>query len=298
MFEEESRKMETIVSELLTSNFVLRTLDLTIKYFISINKKSKIMKTENLMKIAGSILLTVFLVGHSFAQTTTPPTQPSAAAPHSVGVNSTHKYDVAYTIRTADPNLYTWTIYTANSSYVKGAAAVEGTDYDITAGVNNALQNIVWKLAGYYVIELQETNPAAFGSCAGALQSLNVFVGATGSVEFLAATGTNQCPSSLGYSPVLSYTGTISYPITVDVQYLINGATSTETISVADAGATLDILAAIGFLANATTTDDLARSVLITGAKDSYGGDLTVGATSAHTLSVWSIPATTTIRHD
>ena len=256
------------------------------------------MKSENLMKIAVSILLTVFSVGHSFAQTTTPPTQPSAAAPHSVGVNSTHIYDVAYTIRTADPNLYTWTIYTADASYVKGAAAVAGTDYNIIAGANDALQNIDWLLAGYYVIELQETNPVAFGTCAGALQSLNVLVGPTGSVAFLAATGTNQCPAAGGYSPVLSYTGTISYPITVDVQYTINGATSTETITVADAVATLDIPAGVSFLANATTTDDLARSVEILSAQDSFGGDLTVGATSAHTLSVWSIPATTTIRHD
>ncbi|MFO7657108.1 MAG: hypothetical protein R6W78_08575 [Bacteroidales bacterium] len=256
------------------------------------------MKTENLMKIAGSILLSVFMAGHSFAQTTTPPTQPSVVTPHSVGVNSTHIYDVAYTVRGAVPNVYTWTIYTADASYVKGAAAVAGTDYNITAGGNDALQNIDWLIAGYYVIELQETNPAAFGSCAGTLQALNILVGPTGTVQFFAATGTDQCPSSLGYSPALSYTGTVSYPITVDVQYSINGSTSTATISVADAAASLNIPALTGFLANATTSDDLARSVTITGAKDSFGGDLTVGATSAHTFAVWSLPATTPIRHD
>src|SRR4030042_3856671 len=110
------------------------------------------MKTENLMKIAASILLTVFSVGYSFAQTTTPPTQPSAATPHNVGVNSTHIYDVAYTVRGAVPNVYAWTIYTADASYVKVAAHVAGTDYNITAGGNDALQNIDWLLAGYYVL--------------------------------------------------------------------------------------------------------------------------------------------------
>jgi len=256
------------------------------------------MKTNTLMKISGSILLTVFSVGYSFAQTTTPPTQPSAVTPHNVGVNSTHIYDVAYTVRGAVPNVYTWTIYTANASYVKGAAAVEGTDYNIVVGGNDALQNIDWLLAGYYVIELQENNPVAFGSCAGTLQTINIFVGPTGTVEFLLAAGTNQCPAAGGYSQALSYTGTISYPITVDVEYTINGATSTATISVADVAATLDIPAAVGFINNTTTADDLARSVEITGAKDSFGGDLTVSATSIHTLSIWSLPATTTIRHD
>ncbi|MBN2349506.1 MAG: hypothetical protein JXJ22_11735 [Bacteroidales bacterium] len=256
------------------------------------------MKTNYLIKVIGSMLLTIMLTGYSFAQTTTPPTQPSLATPHNVGVNSTHIYDVAYTVRGAVPNVYTWTIYTANSSYVKGAAATAGIDYNITAGGNDALQNIEWLVAGYYVVDLQETNPAAFGSCAGTLQSLNVFVGPTGTVEFSTATGTDQCPAAGGYSLALAYTGTVSYPITVDVQYTIAGATSTATISVANAGATLDIPAGVGFLANATTTDDLARTVTITGAKDSYGGDLTIEATNAHAFAVWSIPATTTIRHD
>src|SRR4030042_705317 len=228
------------------------------------------MKTNNLIKITGSLLLTVFSVGYSFAQTPPPPTQPSAATPHNVGVNSTHIYDVAYTVRGVVPNEYAWTIYTADASYVKGAAAVAGVDYNITAGGNDALQNIDWLLAGYYVIEMQENNPVAFGSCAGPLQSLNVFVGPTGTVEFLAATGTDQCPAAGGYSLTLSYTGTISYPITVDVEYTINGSTSTATITVANAGATLDIPAPVGFLNNPTHADDLARSVEITGAQDSY----------------------------
>ena len=256
------------------------------------------MKTNNLLKFTGSLLLTFFVVGYSFAQTTTPPTQPSPVSPHNVGVSSTHIYDVAYTVRGVVPNVYTWTVFTANSSYVKGAGAVTGVDYSITAGANAALQNINWLKAGYYVVELQETNPVAFGSCAGALQTMNVFVGPTGTVQFTNATGTDQCPVAGAYAPALSYTGTISYPITVDVEYSINGSTSTATISVADALAALDIPALVGFTNNTTTTDDLVRSVTITGATDSFGGELTVGTTSAHTLAVWSIPATTTIRHD
>ncbi len=256
------------------------------------------MKTNNFMKIIGSVTLTILLTGYSFAQTTTPPTQPSVAAPHNVGVNSTHIYDVAYTVRGAVPNVYAWTIFTADAFYVKGPAATAGVDYTIAAGANDALQNIIWLAAGHYVIELQENNPAGFGSCAGALQSLNVLVGPTGTVEFLAATGTDQCPAAGGYSPALTYTGTITYPITVDVQYTINGATSTATISVADALVALDIPALVGFVNNTTTSDDLARSVTITGAKDSFGGDLTVGGTNTHTLSVWSLPATTPIYHD
>jgi hypothetical protein len=256
------------------------------------------MKKNNLMKLTGSLLLTVFALGYSFAQTTTPPTQSSPASPHNVGVSSTHIYDVAYTVRGAVPNVYTWTIFTANSSYVKGAGAVAGVDYNITAGGNNALQNIKWLASGYYVVELQETNPVAFGSCVGALQTMNVFVGPTGTIQFSSATGTDQCPIAGAYAPALSYTGTISYPITVDVEYSINGSTTTATISVANALAALNIPAGVGFTNNTTTTDDLARSVTITGAKDSFGGDLTVAATSAHTFAVWSIPATTTIRHD
>jgi hypothetical protein len=84
----------------------------------------------------------------------------------------------------------------------------------------------------------------------------------------------------------------------VDVQYTINGSTSTATISVANAAAKLDIPAGVNFLANVTTTDDAARSVKITGAKDSFGGALTIGATDTHTLTIWSIPATTPIHHD
>lgn len=61
------------------------------------------------------------------------------------------------------------------------------------------------------MIELQENNPVAFGSCPGALQSLTVFVGPTGTVEFLAATGTDQCPATGGYSVPLNYAGTFSY---------------------------------------------------------------------------------------
>jgi len=256
------------------------------------------MKTSNLIKVTGCLLGFGLSVSNTIAQTTTPPTQLSVVAPHNVGVSSTHIYDVAYTVRGATPNQYSWTIYTADGTYTKGPAAVPGTDYTITAGGNAALQNIKWLKTGHYVIELQETNPVANGSCAGTLQSLNVNVGPTGTVQFLNATGTNQCPASGGYSLDLSYTGTVSYPITVDVQYTINGSTSTATISVANAAAKLDIPAGVNFLANATTTDDAARSVKITGAKDSFGGVLTIGATDTHTLTIWSIPATTPIHHD
>jgi hypothetical protein len=256
------------------------------------------MKTNNLMNVTGCLLGVLLSVSNINAQTTTPPTQPSVAAPHNVGTNSTHIYDVAYTIRVATPNQYAWIIYTADGAYTKGAAGVSGTDYTITAGANAAIQNIKWLKTGHYVIELQENNPVANGNCAGTLQSLNVNVGPTGTVEFLNATGTNQCPVAGGYSPDLSYTGTISYPITIDVQYTINGSTSSATISIANAAAKLDIPAGISFLNNLTAADDIARSVKITGAKDSFGGDLSINAKDTHTLTIWSIPATTPIHHD
>lgn len=260
--------------------------------------KRKSMKTNFLIKIIQILLLAILSVTYSFGQTTTPPAQPSTAAPHNVGVNSTHNYDVAYTVRTVTPNQYTWTIYTADGAYTKGPAAVPATDYTIAAGANAAIQSIKWLKAGHYVIELQEANPAGYGSCSGTLQSLNVNVGPTGTVEFLNATGTNQCPSTGGYSPDLSYTGTVSYPITVSVQYTINGVTTTASISVANAIAKLDIPALVAFLNNTTTTDDVARSIKITGVKDSFGGNLTINAKDTHSLTIWSLPVTTPIHHD
>jgi hypothetical protein len=256
------------------------------------------MKTKNLTSISATLLMVVLSVAYSFGQTTTAPTQPSTTTPHNVGVSSTHVYDVAYTVRGITPNSYTWAIYTANATYTKGAAAVSGTDYTITAGATAAIQNIVWLKAGHYVIELQEANPAANGSCSGVLQSLNVNVGPTGTVEFLNSTGTNQCPATGAYALDLSYTGTISYPIAVSVEYTINGSTSTATISVADASAQLNIPALVSFLNNTTATDDVARSVRITGVKDSFGGDLTINTKNTHTLTIWSLPATTPIHHD
>jgi hypothetical protein len=256
------------------------------------------MKMKNRIKVFTTSLITVMSMACSFGQTTTAPTQTSTVAPHNVGVNSTHTYDVAYTVRGAVPNVYTWTIYTADATYVKGAAAVSGTHYTMTAGASAAIQNIIWLQQGNYVIELQEVNPAANGSCAGVLQSLNVHVAPTGSVEFTSPAGTDQCPATGAYSLALTKTGTISYPISVNVQYTINGSTSTATISVADAAATLDIPALIGFLNNTTTTDDLARTVTITGVTDSFGGVLTIGTNASHTFKVWSTPATTPIHHD
>ena len=82
------------------------------------------------------------------------------------------------------------------------------------------------------------------------------------------------------------------------MQYTINGSTSTATITVANASAKLDIPAGVAFLNNTTTTDDATRSVKITGAKDSFGGDLSIGTKDTHTLTVWSLPATTPIHHD
>jgi hypothetical protein len=256
------------------------------------------MRTSNLVRFFGTLAMTGLSMVYVLGQTTTAPTQPSTVAPHDVGVNSTHVYDVAYTVRGVTPNQYTWTIYTADGSYTKGAAAVAATDYTITAGANASIQNIKWLKAGHYVIELQENNPAANGSCAGTLQSLNVNVGPTGTVEFLNATGTNQCPAAGGYSLDLSYTGTVSYPISVNVQYTINGSTSTATISVASAAAKLDIPALVAFLNNTTSTDDAARSVKITGVTDKFGGDLTISTKDTHTLTIWSLPATTPIHHD
>jgi hypothetical protein len=256
------------------------------------------MKTNNVMRISGVLLMTILSVTYSFGQTTTPPAQPSTAAPHNVGTNSTHAYDVAYTVRGVTPNQYSWTIYTADGTYTKGPAAIPATDYTIAAGANASIQSIKWLKTGHYVIELQETNPVANGSCAGTLQSLNVNVGPTGTVEFLNAAGTNQCPATGGYSVDLSYTGTISYPISINVEYTINGATSTATISVASALAKLDIPGAVAFLNNTTTADDAARSIKITGVLDSFGGDLTISAKDTHTLTIWSLPATTPIHHD
>jgi hypothetical protein len=254
------------------------------------------MKTRILTTALGCIIGCIFSASTLLSQTTTPATQPSVAAPHNVGVNSTHIYDVDYTVRGGTANQYSWTIYTANAAYTKGAAATPGTHYSIAVGATAAIQNIQWLQAGYYVIELQEANPVAYGSCPGVLQSLNVLVGPTGTVEFQDATGTNQCSATGGYSLTLSYTGTISYPIQVDVQYTINGVTSTATLTVASAVATLDIPAPKNFLVSAD--DDNARSVQITGARDSYGGDLTVNATDTHTLTIWSLPATSPIHHD
>jgi hypothetical protein len=254
------------------------------------------MKTNMLKTAIGCIVICILHAGNLYSQTTTPATQPSTATPHNVGVNSTHIYDVDYTVRGAVPNLYTWTIYTANAVYTKGALAVPATNYTITAGASASIQNIKWLLQGYYVIELQETNPVANGSCAGTLQSLNIYVSPTGTVEFQSATVAAQCAAAGGYSLALTKTGTISYPITVDVQYTINGATSAASIVVANAGATLDIPAGVNFLTS--LSDDIARSVKITGVKDSFGGDLTIAATNTHTLTIWSLPATSPIHHD
>jgi hypothetical protein len=254
------------------------------------------MKTRFLVTSIGCIVISFLCTSKLYSQTTTPATQPSTAAPHNVNVNSTHIYDVDYTTRGATPNVYTWTIYTANSSYVKGALAVAGTHYTITSGATAALQNIKWLQQGYYVIELQENNPVAYGGCAGTVRSLNVNVSPTGTVQFQNAAGTNQCSASGSYSVTLSYSGTISYPITVSVQYTINGVTSTASVSLASAAATLDIPAGVSFLSS--TTDDAARSIRITGVKDSYGGDLTVGATNAHTLTIWAIPTTSPIHYN
>jgi hypothetical protein len=260
------------------------------------NIKNNIMKAKMLTKISGFLFLSILSFGNLLSQTTTPATQTSTVAPHNVGTNSTHVYDVDYTVRGAISNQYTWTIYTANVAYVKEALAVQATHYTITAGANAAIQSIAWLVAGHYVIELQEANPATKGSCAGTLQSLNVNVGPTGSVQFQNAAGTNQCAAAGGYSLTLSYTGTISYPINVDVQYTINTVTSNATIAVANALATLDIPLVVNFLASAV--DDAARSVKITGARDSFGGTLTIGATDTHTLTIWSLPATSPIHHD
>lgn len=255
------------------------------------------MKTRILNSIIGCFILIILFGANLKAQTTTAPTQSSVVAPHNVGVSSTHIYDVAYTVRGIVPNIYTWAIFTASAGYVEGAAAVAGVDYNITAGANASIKNIKWLKAGNYVIELLETNPVANGSCAGVVQKLNILVGPTGTVEFLNSTGTNQCALAGAYSVDLSYTGTISYPITVSVQYTINGATSTANISVATAIAKLDIPLAVDFL-NSTTTDDVARSVKITGVKDSFGGDLAINPKDTHTLTIWTIPATTPIHHD
>jgi hypothetical protein len=256
------------------------------------------MKTKNLMTISATILMVFLSMVYSIGQTTTAPTQPSTANPDSVGVNSTHTYDVAYTTRNAGaaPNTYVWTISEANASFSITGAGVPGTDYTIAAGADAALQNIVWLKAGYYVIQLQENNPAGYGSCAGTPQTLDVCVGPTGTVQFASATGINQCSAAGSYSTTLSFSGTISYPVTVNVKYTINGSTSTATISIASAVSPLVIPAGVNFLTS--LNDDPGRSVQITGAQDSFGGALALGATNTNTLTIWSLPATTPIHHN
>jgi hypothetical protein len=259
------------------------------------------MKTKIFFRLAALSLAVMSYVSLS-AQTQVAATQPSTTTPHNVGLNSTHTYDVAYTTRTGGtvPNLYTWSIRLSDVSSTNLGAATSGAgnDYILTPGANGSINQIQWIKAGYYLILLNETNPVTFGTCAGAQKQQLVFVAATGTVEFASATGSNLCPAAGGYSLTLTKTGTISYPMSIDVTYTINGSTSSATISVANAGATLDIPAGVAFLNNLTATDDLTRSVKITAAHDSFGGVLTVNATDTHTLTIYSLPQTTAIHHD
>ncbi len=250
---------------------------------------SKLKRTKYKQRIFG-ILWTVLAMTHSYGQTTTPPTQPGVAVSDNVEVNSTHTYEVAYTVCDGIPNQYRWIIYTSNGAYTKGAAAIPDIDFIMTAGVNASIQNTKWLKTGHFIIEMQEANPVVFGGCTGPLQSLDVNVGSTGTVEFLNTTGTNQCPATGGYPVDLSYTGTVSYPITVNVQYTMNGSNIIATIIVADRTAKLDIPSSIDFLNNTTTADDASRSIKITSVKDSFG-DLTIKAKDTHTLTIWPRPA-------
>jgi hypothetical protein len=252
------------------------------------------MKTNAFFRLAALIVMTAMYVGLVNAQITHP-TSLTLTTAQTVNINSSYHYGVDSIERSGVSNIYTWTITGV-------PAPVAGTHYVMApvAATNNAQKRIQWLIAGSYVVHLTEANPVANGSCSVTHNTIAVTVSATptGTVEFALATGTNQCPAAVGYSLTLTKTGTISYPMLIDVTYTINGSTSTAQISVANAGATLDIPAGVAFLNNTTTTDDLTRRVLITAAHDTYGGVITVNPVNTHTLTIWSLPQTTPITHD
>jgi hypothetical protein len=254
------------------------------------NKNTKIMKTRHFFRVALIAILSLSYYAGTKAQTTHATALPLTTA-QTVNINSTYHYGVDSTERGAGlSNIYTWTI-------TPGAA---GTDYIISPGTNSSSKKIQWLIANTYTITLHEANPAGFGSCTDLPDpTLSVTVSgvATGTVGFTAALGTPQCSvPAATYSPALTTTGTVSYPITVNVTYTINGATTTAAIPVTLSGDPLVIPALVAF--TTTTVDDTNRKVTITSITDSFGGNIGLGANTTHTLKIWALPVTSTIHHD
>jgi hypothetical protein len=245
------------------------------------------MKTRHFFRVALIAILSLSYFVGTNAQTTHATALPNTGA-QTVNLNSTHQYGVDSTERGGVSNIYTWSI----------APGVAGTDYVVLPAANTAGKSIKWKTANTYTITLQENNPVAFGSCSGTPQTLIVTVNAapTGTVGFTLAAGTNQCSAAGAYSPALTTTGVVSYPITVNVTYTKNGATTTAAITVAALGNPLVIPALVAFTTSAT--DDAARSVTINSITDSFGGNIGIGANATHTLTIWALPVTSTIHHD
>jgi hypothetical protein len=255
------------------------------------NKNSNIMKAKNLLRIALIAMISVFYLTGTNAQTLHPTTL-TLTAGQTVNLNSIYHYGVDSTERAGVSNIYAWTV----------TPGVNTVDYVILPGTNSATKRIQWLTANTYTIQLTETNPVANGGCGSGAASPTLIVivspAPTGTVGFASLTGTNQCSASPAaiYSANLTTTGTVSYPITVNVTYTINGATSAGTITVANLGDALDIPASVAFSSSAT--DDAVRRVTLNSITDSFGGTIGLGANTTHTLTIWARPATSTIHHD
>jgi len=228
----------------------------------------------------------------------------SAVSPDVVSPNSTHKYAVDFTTRGVNKNVYTWSIELSNASWTDLGPASSGTDYNMVAGAQPSLQNITWLKAGYYIVTLTEANPVSAGSCTDATglpKTMNVQV-ISGTIQFASTTGVTQCPApATSYSPALTITGTVAYPLTITYSETINGTTTTgHTYSLTISGP-LVIPGGDSFLDNTTQTDDVTRKVQITGVVDKFGGVVTIvtlGGVDTNTSTIWALPQTTPISHD
>ena len=254
------------------------------------------MKTNQTFRlVSASLLMAVVFVGNSVAQTTHATALPSTAA-QTVNINSTYHYGVDSIERAGVSNVYTWTITGV-------PAPVAGTHYIMSpvAATNNSQKTIKWLVAGAYIVNLGEANPVANGGCSITHGTIAVTVNAvpTGTVQFASLTGTNQCSATIGtaYTTNLTNTGTISYPVTITYSITKNGITTTgNTVSVATPGTSVTFPSSDAF--TSALADDAGRKITITGVTDSFGGTLTIGANSTHTLTIWALPAITTIHHD
>ena len=261
------------------------------------------------MKKFSFISLTIILVlvvcswQNIVGQSTVAPTLTSVVTPHAVVVNSTHKYEVGYTTRSAGtiPNVYTWTVRLSNVGGADLGAATSGTHYTISAGATNALQNIIWKQTGYYLVTMTESNPVAYLSCAGTTQTMLVNVVAASTIKFTTLTY-SFCPLVGAISLDLTLSGSlIDYPISVVVQ--VQGEGSTRTISVADPGVGTPILVipAAPAIGDNTGSTDITKTVQIISATDNHSGAVTVitaGGADTYTRTIYAIPQLNPIHHD